>query len=51
MPIPYLELVDNNIPTNEEHVHTSSDVESDSDEKAGPTEAGDKVGGGDAIED
>uniref|UniRef100_M1DNW2 Putative plant transposon protein domain-containing protein n=1 Tax=Solanum tuberosum TaxID=4113 RepID=M1DNW2_SOLTU len=47
----FREPVDNDISTDEEHLRTSSDVESDSDEEAGPALAGDEVEGGDAMED
>uniref|UniRef100_M1DQI2 Putative plant transposon protein domain-containing protein n=1 Tax=Solanum tuberosum TaxID=4113 RepID=M1DQI2_SOLTU len=47
----FREPVDNDIPTDEEHLRTSSDVEFDSDEKVGPAQVGDEVDGGDAMED
>ncbi|KAG5577264.1 hypothetical protein H5410_057398 [Solanum commersonii] len=47
----FRESVNNDILTNEERLHTSSDVESNSDEEVDPTQAGDKAEGGDAIED
>ncbi|KAG5610948.1 hypothetical protein H5410_022229 [Solanum commersonii] len=45
----FRELVDDEILTNEERFHTSSDVESD--EEDDPAQAGDKVEGGDSMED
>ncbi|KAG5594519.1 hypothetical protein H5410_035751 [Solanum commersonii] len=43
--------IDNDIPTDEERLRTSSDVESDSDEEIDHAQAGDKAEGGDAMED
>ncbi|KAG5590955.1 hypothetical protein H5410_041469 [Solanum commersonii] len=46
------EPVDDDIPTEEDRLHTGSDVDSDSDtEEVDPTQAGDEAEGGDAMED
>ncbi|KAG5599456.1 hypothetical protein H5410_030826 [Solanum commersonii] len=47
----FRELIDNDISTDEEHLRTSSDVESNSDEEAGPALAGDEAERDDAMED
>uniref|UniRef100_M1DTB3 Uncharacterized protein n=1 Tax=Solanum tuberosum TaxID=4113 RepID=M1DTB3_SOLTU len=47
----FRESVDNDIPTDEENVLTSSDVESDSEEEVDPDQAGDEAVGGDMMED
>uniref|UniRef100_M1DJM6 Uncharacterized protein n=1 Tax=Solanum tuberosum TaxID=4113 RepID=M1DJM6_SOLTU len=47
----FREPVNNDIPTDEENVLTSSDVESDSDEEVDLDQAGDEAVGGDEIED
>uniref|UniRef100_M1DH54 Putative plant transposon protein domain-containing protein n=1 Tax=Solanum tuberosum TaxID=4113 RepID=M1DH54_SOLTU len=47
----FREQVDDDIPTDEDSLRTSSDVESNSDEKVDPAQAGDEVKGGDVMED
>uniref|UniRef100_M1DSX8 Uncharacterized protein n=1 Tax=Solanum tuberosum TaxID=4113 RepID=M1DSX8_SOLTU len=47
----FRESIDNDIPTDEERLRTSSDVEFNSDEEVDPAQAGDKAEGGDAMED
>ncbi|KAK4734071.1 hypothetical protein R3W88_008332 [Solanum pinnatisectum] len=47
----FCEPIDNDISTDEERFHTSSDVESDYDEKIDPAQAGDEVEEGDAMKD
>uniref|UniRef100_M1DBX8 Uncharacterized protein n=1 Tax=Solanum tuberosum TaxID=4113 RepID=M1DBX8_SOLTU len=47
----FCEPVDNDIPTDEEHARTSSDVDSNSEEEIDPAQAGDETEGGDAMED
>uniref|UniRef100_M1DG54 Putative plant transposon protein domain-containing protein n=1 Tax=Solanum tuberosum TaxID=4113 RepID=M1DG54_SOLTU len=47
----FCEPIDNDIPTDEEHAHPSSDVDSDSEEEIDPVQAGDEAKGGDAMED
>ncbi|KAG5630314.1 hypothetical protein H5410_002031 [Solanum commersonii] len=47
----FREPVDNDIPTDEEHVRTGSDVDSDSEEEIDPAQADDAVDEGDAMED
>ncbi|KAG5577241.1 hypothetical protein H5410_057375 [Solanum commersonii] len=47
----FREPIDNDISTDGEHVRTSSDVESDSEEEIDPAQAGDEADGGDATED
>ncbi|KAH0636583.1 hypothetical protein KY290_037008 [Solanum tuberosum] len=47
----FYESIGNEIPTDEERLHTSSDVEFDSNEEVDPTQGGDEANGGDAMED
>uniref|UniRef100_M1DWS8 Uncharacterized protein n=1 Tax=Solanum tuberosum TaxID=4113 RepID=M1DWS8_SOLTU len=47
----YRKSIVNDIPRDEEHAHTSSDVDSDSEEEIDPAQAGDEAEGGDAMED
>lgn len=45
------ESLDDDIPTDEDRLHTSSNVDSDSDEEVDPAQAGGEADGGDAVED
>ncbi|KAG5581295.1 hypothetical protein H5410_051922 [Solanum commersonii] len=47
----FWEPIENDIPTNEENMRTSSDVDSDSKEKIDPAQVDGKVNGGNAMED
>ncbi|KAG5606523.1 hypothetical protein H5410_028015 [Solanum commersonii] len=47
----FCEPIGNDIPTDEEHAHTSSDMDSNLEKEIDPAQAGDEAEGGDAMED
>ncbi|KAH0669439.1 hypothetical protein KY285_025463 [Solanum tuberosum] len=47
----FWEPIENDIPTDEENMHTVSNVDSDSEEEIDPAQTDDEVDGGDAMED